>query len=258
MLLAIDVGNTNIVFGFLEGETVMGSFRQVTDYTATAQAMAADLLTRMAEAGLSPEAVTGVIIASVVPQVIPALKELARETFHQTALVVDENVDPGLPYEAEERLGADRAVCCIAAMEKYGKPLVVLDYGTATTVDALAADGSYLGGCILAGIRTSTNALYTGTAQLPQIDLQYPPTMLGRDAVTQIQAGSVAGAVGSTEYLVRKTKEEMGYGMDVKVVATGGLAHLVAAHTDCIDIVDDDLIVDGLRLIYERYQQSGL
>jgi len=228
----------------------------VTDYEATARAMAEDLLPRMAEAGLSPEGVEGVIIASVVPQVIPALKELARETFGQTPLVVDENVDPGLPYEAEERLGADRAVCCIAAMEKYGKPLVVLDYGTATTVDALAADGSYLGGCILAGIRTSTNALFTGTAQLPQIDLQYPPTMLGRDAVTQIQAGSVAGAVGSTEFLVRKTKEEMGYGMDVKVVATGGLAHLVAAHTDCIDVVDDHLIEDGLRLIYERHQKT--
>ncbi len=256
MLLAIDVGNSNIVFGLLAGEKIVASFRQVTDYDAAAEEMGKELLARMAEVSLTPDQVTGVIIASVVPQVIPALKELAQTCFGQTPLVVDENVDPGLPYEAEERLGADRAVCCIAAMEKYGKPLVVLDYGTATTVDALAADGSYLGGCILAGIRTSTNALFSGTAQLPQIDLAYPPTMLGRDAVTQIQAGSVAGAVGSTEYLVRKTKEEMGYGMDVKVVATGGLAHLVAAHTDCIDIVDDHLIEHGLRLIYERHRKE--
>lgn len=252
MLLAIDVGNTNIVFGFLEGDKLRGSFRQVTDYGATAAGMAEDLLKQMAGAGLSPSQVTGAIIASVVPQVIPPLKELTQQYFGQTALVVDENVDPGLPYEAEERLGADRAVCCIAAMEKYGRPLVVLDYGTATTVDALDEDGSYLGGCILAGIRTSTNALFTGTAMLPQIDLVYPPTVLGRDAVTQIQAGSVVGAIGSTEYLVRKTKEEMGYGPDVKVVATGGLARLVSQYTDCIDVVDDDLIMDGLGLIYER------
>lgn len=258
MLLAIDVGNTNIVFGFLEGDKLRGSFRQVTDYGATAAGMAEDLLKQMAGAGLSPEQVTGAIIASVVPQVIPALKELTQQYFGQTALVVDENVDPGLPYEAKERLGADRAVCCIAAMEKYGRPLVVLDYGTATTVDALAQDGSYLGGCILAGIRTSTNALFTGTAMLPQIDLVYPPTVLGRDAVTQIQAGSVVGAIGSTEYLVRKTKEEMGCGPDVKVVATGGLARLVSQYTDCIDVVDDDLIMDGLGLIYERHQRESV
>lgn len=257
MLLAIDVGNSNIVFGVLEGDKVRGSFRQVTDYTATADQMGEALLAQMTRAGLAAGDITGAIICSVVPQVVPALKELAQRYFGQTALVVDENVDPGLPYEAEERLGADRAVCCVAAMEKYGRPLVVLDYGTATTVDALATDGSYLGGCILAGIRTSTNALFSGTAQLPQIDLAYPPTMLGRDAVTQIQAGSVAGAVGSTEYLVRKTKEEMGYGPEVKVVATGGLAHLVAQHTDCIDVVDDHLIEDGLRLIYERHQRLG-
>ena len=252
MLMAIDVGNTNITFGLLEGEKVLGSFRQVTDPARTAadigQAMARDL-----EAlGVRPHQVEDTIIASVVPPVMDALIAAVEQTVGKRPLVVDEDMDPGLPYEAEERLGADRAVCCVAAVEKYGKPVIVLDFGTATTVDAVAADGSYLGGCILAGVRTSANALFGNTAMLPQIDLILPPTVLGRDAVTQIQAGSVMGAIGSAEYLIRRTKKEMGYGEAVPVIATGGLGRLVAENSDCIDVVLGDLGLSGLRLIYER------
>ena len=257
MLMAIDVGNTNILFGLLEGEKVLGSFRQVTDPARTAadigQAMARDL-----EAlGVRPHQVEDTIIASVVPPVMDALIAAVEQTVGKRPLVVDEDMDPGLPYEAEERLGADRAVCCVAAVEKYGKPVIVLDFGTATTVDAVAADGSYLGGCILAGVRTSANALFGNTAMLPQIDLVLPPTVLGRDAVTQIQAGSVMGAIGSAEYLIRRTKKEMGYGEAVPVIATGGLGRLVAENSDCIDVVDGDLVLSGLRLIYERYRTTG-
>ncbi|MDO4515834.1 MAG: type III pantothenate kinase [Bacillota bacterium] len=257
MLLAIDVGNTNITFGLLEGKTILGSFRQVTD-PARAAADIGQALARDLEAlGVQPHQVEDAIIDSVVPPVMDALTAAVEGVIGKRPLVVDEDMDPGLPYEAEERLGADRAVCCVAAMEKYGKPVIVLDFGTATTVDAVAADGSYLGGCILAGIRTSANALFGNTAMLPQIDLKLPPTVLGRDAVTQIQAGSVMGAIGSAEYLIRRTKKEMGYGDAVPVIATGGLGRLVAEHSDYIDVVESDLVLDGLRLIYERYRTTG-
>lgn len=257
MLLAIDVGNTNMEFGFLDGEQVLGSFRQVTDPDRSAQVIGADLEKGMQTLGVRPDQVEAAIITSVVPPVMDALVAAVAQVTGQQALVVDRDMDPGLPYEAEERLGADRAVCCVAAVAKYGAPVIVLDFGTATTVDAVAKDGSYLGGCILAGVRTSTNALFGKTALLPQIDLELPSTVLGRDAVTQIQAGSVLGAIGSAEYLIRRTKAEMGYGADVPVVATGGLGRLVAEHSDCIDVVDNTLVLDGLRLIYERYRTTG-
>lgn len=257
MLMAIDVGNTNIVFGLLEGEKVLGSFRQVTDPERPAAAIGQALRQELQTLGVQPSQVEDAIIASVVPPVMEALMAAVEQTIGKTPLVVDVDMDPGLPYEAEERLGADRAVCCVAAIGKYGKPVIVLDFGTATTVDAVAADGSYLGGCILAGIRTSANALFGNTAMLPQIDLILPSTVLGRDTVTQIQAGSVLGAIGSAEYLIHRTKEEMGCGEKVKVIATGGLGGLVAENSRCIDVVDGDLVLDGLRLIYERYRATG-
>lgn len=257
MLLAIDVGNTTIEFGFLEGEQVLGSFRQRTDPARTAAVIGADLRQGMQDLGLGPQQVDDAIITSVVPQVMEALTQAVAAITGRKALVVDRDMDPGLPYEAEERLGADRAVCCVAAVAKYGAPVIVLDFGTATTVDAVAADGSYQGGCILAGMRTATQALFGNTALLPQIDLALPKTVLGFDAVTQIQAGSVMGAIGSAEYLIRRTKREMGYGEAVPVIATGGLGRLVAENSDCIDVVDSTLVLDGLRLIYERYQKTG-
>ncbi len=254
MLMAIDVGNTTILFGLLEGEKVLASFRQVTDPARTAEEIGQALARDLAALGVRPEEVEAALIASVVPPVMDALTAAVERTVGKRPLVVDVDLDPGLPYEAEERLGADRAVCCVAAVEKYGKPVIVLDFGTATTVDAVAADGSYLGGCILAGIRTSANALFGNTAMLPQIDLILPPTVLGRDAVTQIQVGSVLGAIGSAEHLVRRTKQEMGYGEAVPVIATGGLGQLVAEHSDCIDIVDADLALSGLRILYDRHR----
>ena len=153
----------------------------------------------------------------------------------------------------DERLGPDRAVADIAAIEKYGAPLIVLDFGTATTVDALSAEGSYLGGCITAGVRISVEALFQKAAMLPNVELTVPDTVLGCTAVGQIQAGAVMGYIGSIEYLIRRTKAEMGYPEEtIKVVATGGLARMVADHTPLIDIVDSRLILDGLHLIYQR------
>ena len=257
MLMAIDVGNTNMVFGLLDGETLTGSFRLVTDARKTVDEIGLTVGDYFRHFALPTEQVEGIIISSVVPQVMHNLTCAMEKYFGQKPLVIDRDVDPGLAYEGEERLGADRAVSCIAAMKKYGTPLVVLDFGTATTVDAVDRDGNYLGGSILAGVRVATEALAQQAAMLPQIDLIRPKTVLGRTAVSQIQAGSVVGYIGAMEYLVRQTKAEMDCGDAIQVVATGGLAQLVADNTEEINKVDDTLILDGLRIIYDRYHKEG-
>ena len=172
----------------------------------------------------------------------------------KTPLVLDEVLDPGLPYvecDSDERLGPDRAAADIAAIAKYGAPLVVLDFGTATTLDAVSREGVYLGGCITAGVQVSIDGLFQKTALLPRVELVKPDTVLSTTAVGQIQAGAVLGYIGAIEYLIRHAKEEIGQ-PDTKVVATGGLSRLVADNTELIDVVDPQLVLDGLRIIYER------
>ena len=144
----------------------------------------------------------------------------------------------------------------MAAVEKYGAPLIALDFGTATTLDAIDEGGCYRGGCILAGVQISVNALFQRTAQLPQIELAVPPTFMGMDTVSQIQIGGLLGYIGSIEYLIRNTKAELQNGDKAKVVATGGLARLVAENTSVIDVVDGGLILDGLVSIYDKYKKS--
>ena len=259
MLLAIDVGNTNMVFGIYEGEQLAGSFRLKTDPGRTGDEIGL-LVTRYFDRfGLDAGRVEDVIIASVVPPVMGALTGAVAKYFSRRPLIIDGGVDPGLPYAVggDERLGADRSVACVAALEKYGAPLVVLDFGTATTVDAVSREGAYLGGCITAGVRISTEALFQKAALLPNIELAVPDKVLNCTVVGQIQAGAVLGYIGAMEHLIRRTKEEMGYPEgEIKVVATGGLSRLVADNTDLIDLVDEDLILDGLRLIYRRYRME--
>ena len=231
MLMAIDVGNTNMVFGLLDGERLVGSFRLMTDANRTSDEIGLTVCEYFRRFDLTMDQVTDIIIASVVPQVMYTLTSAIIKYFGKKPIIIDEDVSTGIRYQGDDRLGADRSVSCVAAMEKYGKPLVVLDFGTATTVDALSPDGEYLGGCILAGIRVSTDALFHQAAMLPRIELIRPASVLGKNTIAQIPGGENA-----------------------TVVATGGLARLIADNTDLIDVVDGQLILDGLRIIYERYQ----
>ncbi len=251
MLLTIDVGNTNMVFGLFQEEELIGTFRLMTDANRTSDEIGLIICEYFRRFNLDLNGVEDIIIASVVPQVMYTLTNAVFKYFGKRPLIVDDDVFPSILYEGDERLGADRAVSCDAAMEKYGMPLIVLDFGTATTVDAISHNGWYLGGCILAGLQITTEALFAKAAKLPQIELALPDTVLGLSTVTQIQAGSVGGYIGSIEYLIRRTKKEMGYGDDVKVVATGGLARFIADNTTVIDLVDRQLILDGLRLLYQ-------
>lgn len=259
MLLAIDVGNTNMVFGIFEGKNLLGSFRLKTDVNRTSDEIGLLACAYFQKFGLDLGRIEDVIIASVVPPVMHSLTSAVIKYFDRAPLVVDDGVDPGLPYgvKSDERLGPDRAVADIAAIEKYGAPVIVLDFGTATTLDAISREGAYLGGCITAGVRLMTEALFQKTAHLPNVELAMPETVLGGTAVGQIQAGAVMGYVGSMEYLIRRAKAETGYPeRELKVVATGGLARMVADNTDMIDVVDPQLVLDGLRMIHEREKRA--
>ena len=257
MLLTIDVGNTNMVFAIFRGEEMIGSFRLRTDGQATSDEiglMASEYFLRF---GLEPKQVEDVVIASVVPQVMYSLTSACIKYFAHAPLVVGTDLIPQLPYaiETKEHLGADRAVACVAAIEKYGAPVIVIDFGTATTIDAISAKGVYLGGTIGTGLRVTMDALTARAAMLPRVELAMPRQALGMSTVTQMQAGVVAGYVGNIDYLVSRIRREMNEPY-AHVVATGGLSKLVAQETDCIDIQDSFLILDGLRAMYRRRQEA--
>lgn len=254
MLLVIDVGNTNMVLGIFEGAELKGSFRLMTDANRTSDEVGLLMSQYFQRFGVALDQVEDVVIGSVVPQVMHTLSNAVKKYLGKVPLIIDEDLNPRLPYvecDSDERLGPDRAVADIAAIEKYGAPLIVLDFGTATTLDAVSRDGIYLGGCITAGVRVSIDGLFQKTALLPRVELVKPDTVLSTTAVGQIQAGAVMGYIGAMEYLIRQAKHEMGE-QDIKVIATGGLARMVADNTDLIDVVDPQLVLDGLRIIYER------
>lgn len=254
MLLTIDVGNTNMVFSLFNGEALAGSFRLTTVAGRTSDELGMDIWNQLSRLELKPEELEAVIISSVVPPVMAALTDALVRYLGKTPIVVDVDVDPGLPYGvvSNEHLGTDRSVACVAAIHKYGAPLILADMGTATTVDAISRQGVYMGGCITAGARISIEALFQKTALLPQVNLALPERVLSGTAVGQIQAGAVLGYIGAMERLITQAREELDE-PEAVVVATGGLAPVIAAGTDLIDVVDGQLIPDGLRLLYQKY-----
>ena len=256
MLLTIDVGNTNIEFGLydLAKKDLLGTFRLMTKGSQTSDEIGLTLCDYLNRFGWQPEQIEDVIIASVVPGIMYSLKNAMVKYLGRRPLVINEDVFAELGYlggATTNEHGADRSVACMAAVEKYGAPLLVLDFGTATTLDAVSREGVYLGGCITAGVQVSIDGLFQKTALLPRVELVKPDTVLSTTAVGQIQAGAVLGYIGAIEYLIRHAKEEIGQ-PDTKVVATGGLSRLVADNTELIDVVDPQLVLDGLRIIYER------
>ena len=254
MLLTIDVGNTNMVFSLFSGEALAGSFRLTTVAGRTSDELGMDIWNQLSRLELKPEELEAVIISSVVPPVMAALTDALVRYLGKTPIVVDVDVDPGLPYGvvSNEHLGTDRSVACVAAIHKYGAPLILADMGTATTVDAISRQGVYMGGGITAGARISIEALFQKTALLPQVNLALPERVLSGTAVGQIQAGAVLGYIGAMERLITQAREELDE-PEAVVVATGGLAPVIAAGTDLIDVVDGQLIPDGLRLLYQKY-----
>lgn len=254
MLLAIDSGNTNTVFAvFDDDDKTRGEWRLSAGPNRTADDFAVSLKQLMAEAGLSPRDVTAAIIATVVPATLFALKTLCRNTFGCDPRVVgDAGLDLGLKVlvDRPEEVGADRLVNAVSAFDRYGGPLIVVDFGTATTFDIIDAEGSYLGGVIAPGVNLSLEALHMAAAKLPRVDIRKTERITGKDTVGAMQSGIYWGYVSLIEGLVTRLRAE--HGVDMEVIATGGLSPLFTEAVACIKISDPDLTLRGLLLVHRR------
>jgi type III pantothenate kinase len=257
MLLAIDVGNTNIVFGVFDGSVLVRSWRLATVRERTADELGLFIEGLFASARVDTSGVEGIILGSVVPPLTSTVRRMAECYFHLTPLNVEPGVvETGMPllYDNPAEVGADRIVNAVAAFEQYGRaaqcPLIVLDFGTATTLDAVTAAGEYLGGAICPGLEISADALFQRAARLPRIDVRRPARIVGSTTIGAMESGLYWGYVGMVEGLVRRMRDELGG--RVVCVATGGLANIIAPETSLIQHVDADLTLHGLRIVWER------
>jgi type III pantothenate kinase len=256
MLLAIDVGNTNIVLGVFDGATLVHSWRLATLRERTADELGVLIDGLFAHDHIDRRRISSIILGSVVPPLTTTIRSMAERYFALKALTIEPGVDTGMPilYDNPAEVGADRIVNAVAAFEKFGRgknrPLIVLDFGTATTFDAVTARGEYLGGAICPGVQISADALFQRAARLPRIDVRKPPQVVGRTTVGAMESGLFYGYVGMIEGLVRRMGDELGG--NALCVATGGLADIIAPETSLIQHVDPDLTLHGLRIVWDR------
>lgn len=256
MLLTIDIGNTNLTIGLYEGETLAHHWRLATDHARMPDEYGLQLLGLLEHAGRKLADLTGVCLSSVVPPLTGRVTQACREYLRQEPLVVDTGVKTGvrIRYEDPRAVGADRVCDAVAVMHRYGGPACIIDFGTATTFNALTKEGDYLGGAITAGVNLAAEALFTRAAKLPRIDLQRPPSVIGRNTVHAMQSGLLFGYVGMVEGMVERFRAELG--PEMKVIATGGLAEVVARETKVIQHIAPWLTLDGLRIIWELNKNS--
>lgn len=253
MLLVVDVGNTNITLGVFDGEELNGTFRMTTKLPRTSDEYGIELRQLIECQGLKKSDITDIIVASVVPDVMHSLGSAMIKYFGIKPMIVSAGIKTGIRVctENPKQVGADRIVDAVAAYNIYGGPIIVIDFGTATTYDIVGPDGTFEGAVIAPGIRTSAQALWGGAAMLPAIDIRKPASIIGKETVSSMQAGIVYGQIGQAEYIVKKIREESGY-LDAKVVASGGLGNIIAKETDFIDYYDPQLTLKGLKMIFEK------
>lgn len=253
MILVVDVGNTNITFGVYEKEKLLTTFRMTTKIPRTSDEYGIVIRELLSSNRIDVEEIRGSIIASVVPNVMHALENAMVRYINSRPLIIGPGIKTGIHIATENprEIGADRIVDLVAGYEKYGGPILVMDFGTATTYDLITEDGRFTAGITAPGIRISAKALWEDTAKLPEIEIKKPKSILAGETISSMQAGLVYGQIGQTEYIVEQVKKEAGL-PNLKVVATGGLGRIIADETDSIDIYDPFLTLEGLRLIYER------
>ena len=260
MLLAIDVGNTNIVLGVFEGDLLTESWRLVTMRERTADEIGI-LVTHLFErSDIDVSRIDGIILSSVVPPLTRTMEEMCERFFEKAPVTVDPALNTGMPvlYQPATDVGADRVVNAVAAYEAFGRaekiPLIVVDFGTATTFDAISLRGEYIGGVICPGIGISADALFQRAARLPRVDVRKPPAIIGQTTVTSMQAGLFFGYVSMVDGIVARMRTELEDGARGLCIATGGMADVLASETNAIQRVEPDLTLQGLRIIWQRNQ----
>ena len=253
MILVIDVGNTNITFGVYEGKKLVTTFRMMSKMLHTSDEYGMNIRQLLMFDGISKDQIEGTIVASVVPNIMHSLVGGITRYLGTPPLIVGAGTKTGIRIITEnpKEIGPDRIVDAAAAYEKYGGPVIVLDFGTATTYVYVTADGCLAAGITAPGIRISAKALWEDTARLPMVEIKKPKSILAQETISSMQAGLVYGQIGQTEYIVNMVKKETGIA-DMKVVATGGLGRIISDETDSIDIYDSSLTLDGLRYIYGK------
>ncbi len=251
MLLVIDVGNTDTVLGVYDGDELVHDWRIRTNVNHTVDEYGILIYNLYQTSRISSRAVKDIIISCVVPPMLNILEPLCRKYFHIKPLIVGPGVKTGMPiyYDNPKEVGADRIVNAVASFSKYQRALIVVDFGTATTFDFISAAGEYLGGCIAPGIMISTEALFERTAKLPRVELIQPKSIIAKDTVSSIQAGIMYGYAGLVDGIVGRMKKETG--ADPLVIATGGLAEVIASQTTAINVVEPMLTLEGLLIIYK-------
>ncbi len=252
MLLTVDIGNTTIQVGVFDGPQLRQTWKMQSDRERTCDEYSLLVFGFFRAAGLDPKTVDAGIISSVVPPLTPVFQSLCHQLFHFKPLVLGPGLKTGMPilYENPAEVGADRVAAAVAAFEKFGGPVIVVDLGTATTFDAVSAEGEYLGGAIAPGVKISAEALTRHTAKLPRVELSKPRRAIGRTTVASMHSGIYLGYVGLINHLVAEIKKELG--REAKVVATGGFATWIAGDVPVINYVEPHLVLEGLRIIYER------
>lgn len=251
MLLTIDMGNTNLTLGLYEGSKLGARWRLATDHERMPDEYGLQILGMLQHGGCSPAQLHGVSLASVVPPLTGRLVKACEQFLGQQPFVIDSSVHTGIKilYDDPAAVGADRIVDAVAVRQLYGGPACVVDFGTATTFDAITAEGDYLGGAIAPGIGIAAEALFQRTAKLPRVDLQRPPNVIGRNTVHALQSGLLFGYVALVEGMVARFREQLG--PEMKVIATGGLAEVVSKETEVIQIIAPWLTLDGLRMLWD-------
>lgn len=256
MLLAVDIGNTNVVLGVFIKDKLINHFRISTDREKTEDEYGILVLSLLREFGIEEKDFDGAVISSVVPPLTPVFEKMCEKYLNVAPLIIGPGVKTGIniKYENPREVGADRIVNAVAAYYKYKGPLIVVDFGTATTFDAVSENFDYLGGAIAPGIGISAEALFQRAAKLHRIEIAKPDRVIGKNTTTSMQAGIFYGYAGLVDHIVERMKDEMGE-PGIKVIATGGLASLIASETKTIDLVDGMLTLEGLRIIYEKNRQ---
>jgi type III pantothenate kinase len=252
VLFAVDVGNTQSVLGLFDGAKLVGHWRISTNASLTGDELRVKVAGLLSLSGYSWDGIDHVILASVVPRLTSAWEEVAKLGCECDVMVIGPGLKTGMPirYDNPHEVGADRIVNGVAAFERFGGPVVIVDFGTATTIDVIAEDGSYLGGAIAPGVETSAEALFSKAARLSKVDLEAPSKVIGTNTRTSIQAGLMLGEAAMVDGLVRRVWSELG--AQATVIATGGLAERMGPICETIEHVDMDLTLEGLRIVYDR------